>query len=384
MLKGIFSQQQQQFQQQQQQQQPSKQFQQQLKQQQQQLPNKSKKYQQQKYQIFDSEEEIESYEEEEDFPGIAARVPKPKHSKGSPDLNPLSKLMSPLRDILPKNWFQNEDEDKDEMLDPRPHRASGPGTKNSGPQLFPGSFLAPRNDKRKPGRPPQTNFQGPSKIFPPQKKFGPSSDPAPMRPGQFQRRGPSSRSQKGQNFRSKNEPTKNFVQKQSMSFSDRKILRPETLPEIRASAATLPVSLVVDTDDVINVRNDDDNDDVDDMDVSDTDVDDTTRREETTLKNFVQELADLATSPAADVSGFDSKPRRVIPISRNEESVVQDDPEDDYEEDESADFDRPDTPKLWPSNNQAPMEDLMQPMDSERKLSVPKPGVFMMAPRCSR
>ena len=98
----------------------------------------------------------------------------------------------------------------------------------------------------------------------------------------------------------------------------------------------------------------------------------------------MQELADLATSPAADVSGFDSQPRRVIPISRNEESVVQDDPEDDYEEDESADFDRPAAPKLWPSNNQAPMEDLMQPMDSERKLSVPKPGVFMRAPRSSR
>jgi hypothetical protein len=28
------------------------------------------------------------------------------------DLNPLSKLMSPLRDILPRNWFKEEEFDR--------------------------------------------------------------------------------------------------------------------------------------------------------------------------------------------------------------------------------------------------------------------------------
>ena len=391
MLKGIFSQQQQQLQfqqqqQQQQQQQPSKQHLQLLKQQQlskqQQQPSKNKKFQQQTYQMFDSEEELESYEEEEDFPGIPARTmqqPKQKHPKGSPDLNPLSKLMSPLRDILPKNWFQNEDEVEAELPGLQPQRSSGTGPKNSGPQLFPGSFLSPRNEKRKSGRTPPNNFPGPSKIFPPQKKFGPNSDPPPMRPGQFQHRGPSSRSQKGQNFRNKNDPMMNFSQRQSQSFSDRKIFRPETIPEIRASAATLPASLVVDSDDVVNVRNDADADDDDvsnddDMEVSDTDVNDASRREETTLRNFVQELADLATSPAADVTGFDSQASGGIAVSRKDEVGQDEYADEDYEEDEPDVSDRATQTKLWPSVNETPMDDLMQPMDSERKLSVPKPG----------
>jgi len=170
------------------------------------------------------------------------------------------------------------------------------------------------------------------------------------------------RSQKGQNYRGQNDPTKNFAQRHSSSFSERKIFRPETLPEIRASAVTLPASLTVDVSD-------------DDMETSDDDENMPTQLEETTLRNFIQELSDRATSPSADVTNFDPEPGAATAISqtgggRDDEELEEEEYDGEEEEDEPSNFERVVGAKMETFANED-MEDLMQPLDSERKHSIP-------------
>ncbi len=61
------------------------------------------------------EQPLDEDEEDEEVPVRGPNGFPPKRNVGGPmpknsDLNPLSKLMSPLRDILPRNWFQEEKE----------------------------------------------------------------------------------------------------------------------------------------------------------------------------------------------------------------------------------------------------------------------------------
>jgi len=237
-------------------------------------------FKQQTVRVFE-EDQSDEYEDEELEEVPVKRQPiQPQKRPNSPknaDLNPLSKLMSPLRDILPRNWF-NSNEKSETESEATLQAPRKPGNKNAPPQLFPPIF---RNEKRKSAsnlRHAPPNFQGPSKIFPPQqKKFGLGVD-APGRGGQFQHRGPSLRPQKSS--RNQKTPFSEFAKQQSDSFSERRILRPETLPDVRSSASTLTTPLAVDVND--------------DMATSDADDDVAPARfEETTLRNLIQQLAGL-------------------------------------------------------------------------------------------
>ena len=278
----------------------------------------------------------------------------------NPDLNPLSKLISPLRDILPRNWFQEDKEEEieeEEMFVPQsPLRKLS--SKTHPPNFSPpGNFPSFRKEQR-PGPsnsrlPPQnfqTHFQGPNK------KFGQNPDP-PFRGGQM--RGPNYRSQKGPKQNRNNNNKNNFQQfGNPSSFSNRKILRPETIPDIRSSASKLTTPFSVDVDD----------------DVFETSVDDI---EETTLRNVLQELSDRATAPAADVGQFHSRPehfdedQKVGSESSNpddDKAEIDDDDDDEEEEDELS---KVVEAEIRTGDDQ---EDLMQPLSSDRKTSTPKKG----------
>lgn len=247
---------------------------------------------QQNIRLFDEnvDDQSDEYEDDEGEEGQLKRQPlfrqkRPNTASKNADLNPLSKLMSPLRDILPRNWFNNDKSEAELEAVLQPPRK--PGSKNQPPQLFPPIF---RNEKRKTGavnlRLASQNFQGPSKQFPSalqQNKFGHVAEP-PSRGGQFQHRGPSLRPQKS--LRNQKTPFREYVKQQSDSFSERRILRSETLPEVRSSASTLTTPLAVDITDDDDAMVTSDSDENNDANVA-------TRFEETTLKNLIQQLSGL-------------------------------------------------------------------------------------------
>ena len=209
--------------------------------------------------IVIDEQPVDEDDEEEPSRGPNGFPPKRNVGpvqKGS-DLNPLSKLMSPLRDILPRNWFQEEKEKlEEEIFSPQiPPRKSGHKVQQQQkptlpPPVFspPGNFPTFRKDKRKGNGPrlPSLNFhsqfQGPI-----QQKYGPVNE-QPFRGGGGLR-GPSSRSQKGpKQHRNKNDPFRHFLMHQPSAVSEQRMLRSETVPEIRSSASTSPNRLSVDVD----------------------------------------------------------------------------------------------------------------------------------------
>ena len=313
----------------------------------------------------------------------------PNLGQRNSDQNPLSKLISPLRDILPRNWFQEDKEEEEEeseediFVPPNPLRK--PSLKKQ-PSNSPSMFSPPRNyrkDQRQgpsSSRLPPPNFQGPSKGFQqkfgpnldPQQKFGPNLDP-PFRGGQM--RGPNFRSQKGPK-QNRNQNSNNFPQYAGnpSSFSKRKILRPETWPDNRSSASKLATPLSVDIDDVETSKDDDD-------------------VEETTLRNVLLEMSERATAPAADVGQFHSRLQQGQEEKMNESdsfNLDNDDDEhkidnnesdnDDGENDgEIDDEDEDDFSKVVEVaaadiRTVDDQEDMMQPLSSDRKTATPKKG----------
>ena len=155
----------------------------------------------------------EDSSEYDDYEPETSQIPKQRNvpNKAPSDNNPLSKLISPLRDILPRNWFHEDNEQAMEeefqhpqMKQGRPRPQNPKQPQNLPPPVFnpPGNFPTFRKDKRNNNKnngrlpPPSfhTQFQGlNNKNFLPQQKFrlGPKSE------HQFHNRGPSYRAQKG-------------------------------------------------------------------------------------------------------------------------------------------------------------------------------------------
>ena len=155
----------------------------------------------------------EDSSEYDDYEPETSQIPKQRNvpNKAPSDNNPLSKLISPLRDILPRNWFHEDNEQamEEEFQHPqmkqgrqRPQNPKPP--QNLPPPVFnpPGNFPTFRKDKRNNNKnngrfpPPSfhTQFQGPNnKNFLAQQKFG----LGPKSEHQFHNRGPSYRAQKG-------------------------------------------------------------------------------------------------------------------------------------------------------------------------------------------
>jgi hypothetical protein len=127
--------------------------------------------------------------------------------------------------------------------------------------------------------------------------------------------------------------------------NEQRILRPETMSDIRSSDLVLSKKSSVDLNIAtsnLNVKADDET--IDDL------------PEETTMKNLLEKMSEHATSQAADVT--------MVLAAATPESQI---------EEKINSFDHlPETDVI--QTDQGLTEDLMQPMSSDRKTMVPKKG----------